>query len=96
MVVGFKANPISFHLVKFLVKVPYISQPNLLANERLVPEFIQKEATVENLSKALIERLDPSFPRAELLEKFTDIHKQLRQNAGNKAAQAIIGLCSHK
>ncbi len=40
-----------------MVKSPYISLPNLLAAEMLVPEFIQDAATPEALGQAMLTQL---------------------------------------
>ena len=54
---------ISYKLIKPFIKTAYASIPNLLANEMLVPEFIQQDATEENLLDAVIEALDSNKPR---------------------------------
>ncbi|MDO9795110.1 lipid-A-disaccharide synthase, partial [Glaesserella parasuis] len=53
MVVGYKMKPLTYWLAKRLVKTDYISLPNLLANEPLVPELIQADCSPENLAKHL-------------------------------------------
>lgn len=93
MVVAYRMNPITYQIAKRLIKVPYISQPNLLANEKLVPEFIQSAATPENLSNALLEALKLKN-HDYVLQRFTEIHHQLRRNASETAARAIADLLS--
>src|SRR5579872_7465458 len=44
MVIAYRMSPITYQLARCLVKIPAIGLPNLLANEKLVPEFIQQEA----------------------------------------------------
>ncbi|VEI48936.1 lipid-A-disaccharide synthase [Actinobacillus equuli] len=50
MVVGYKMKASTYWLAKRLVKTKYISLPNLLADEMLVPELIQDECNPENLA----------------------------------------------
>ncbi|MCS7281650.1 MAG: hypothetical protein NZ583_08590, partial [Desulfobacterota bacterium] len=40
-VVIYRLSFISYHVAKFLVKVPYVSLPNILLGEEIFPEFIQ-------------------------------------------------------
>ncbi len=94
MVIAYRTGPVTFQIARWLVKVSFIGLPNLLANERLVPEFIQHEATPERLSAALIDYLDHPDKVTHLEKKFTVMHQELRQNASKKAAQAILNLIS--
>jgi lipid-A-disaccharide synthase len=80
---------LTYEIAKRVIKVPFIGLPNLLANERMVPEFIQKEATPEKLTIALLDYLDHPEKVKELEEKFKQMHLQLRCNASQQAAQAI-------
>ena len=92
MAVAYRMNALGYQIAKRLVKLKHISLPNLLANETLVPEFIQDEASPENLSKALLEFLSPSYNRKPLEEKFLKLHENLRQGGSKKAAEAIVSL----
>ena len=50
-------------------RTPYISLPNLLVNEEIYPELLQKEATGENAFRALIGYLEDDCLRAATDEK---------------------------
>ena len=52
--VVYKANAISLAIAKRLVNVRFMSLPNLIMDEAIVPEFLQGEVTVKNL-RTLIE-----------------------------------------
>lgn len=94
MVVAYRMAPLSFAIISRLLKVPYVALPNLLANEALVPELLQDEATVESLGNALLAILnDPR--RAQFLEtRFTELHHDLRRQASARAADALLELVS--
>ncbi len=92
MVVSYIVAPLTYKILKKLVTQPYISLPNLLAGRELVPEFIQHEATPENLSEALLVRLEDSDAMHQLHETFLFIHRQLKRNADDEAADAISAL----
>ena len=74
------------------MKLRYIGLPNLLADETLVPEFIQDAATPEKISAALIDYLDHPEKIAAIENKFLDIHQRLRCNANQQAAKAVMEL----
>lgn len=92
MVVSYIVAPLTFKILKKLVTQPYISLPNLLAGRELVPEFIQHEASPENMANALLARLEDSDDMHQLHETFLFIHRQLKRNADEEAAAAIAEL----
>ncbi|WP_417529537.1 lipid-A-disaccharide synthase [Marinobacter lipolyticus] len=92
MVVGYRLSNVSYKLLSRLVKVPHVALPNLLARKPLVPELLQDDATPEALGAAVLERLENEDERTRLTEAFTELHLQLRQNADERAADAISEL----
>lgn len=61
--VVYKANAVSLAIAKLLVKVRYMSLPNLIMDQPIVPEFLQGDVTVKNL-RVLIE----SSPSEQLID----------------------------
>ena len=96
MVVGYRMKPLTYFLAKHLVKTPYISLPNLLADEMLVPEMIQEDCTAEKLTETLIPYLEQDESAVQnrhvLIQRFTDLHQQIQCDADKQAAQAVIDL----
>jgi len=92
MVVAYKLSPLTWMLASRLVKVPYVSLPNLLAGEELVPEFLQHAVTLEALSSAVMHWLDNEAARQQLVERFDNIHRSIRLDADAEAAAAIARL----
>jgi lipid-A-disaccharide synthase len=92
MVVAYRVSAVTAFLLRTmkLVKVPYFSQPNLLAGRRLVPEFFQEQVQGVALGTALLQELeDPTHVR-ELLEEFARQHRALRCGGAARAAEAIL------
>ncbi|SUT85412.1 lipid-A-disaccharide synthase [Actinobacillus ureae] len=94
MVVGYKMKASTYWLAKRLVKTKYISLPNLLADEMLVPELIQDECNPENLAwylgNYLADDADHKKQRNELKQRFTELHKLIQCDADTQAAQAVV------
>ena len=94
MVVGYKMKAATYWLAKRLVKTKYISLPNLLADEMLVPELIQDECNPENLAwylgNYLADDADHRKQRNELRQRFTELHKLIQCDADAQAAQAVV------
>ncbi|MBD9414545.1 lipid-A-disaccharide synthase [Pseudomonas sp. PDM16] len=89
MVVAYKVAPLTYRILKRLVKSPYISLPNLLAERMLVPELIQDAATPDALAQTLAPLLDDG---AVQTLGFDVIHRALRQDASQQAADAVLKL----
>ena len=96
MAVCYKLAPLSYALASRLVKVDHMAIPNLLAGERLVPEYRQREVSKENLLHEIEQFMANRAPRRELLEKFAEQHRFLRRNASAEAAGAIHELLTRR
>jgi len=92
MVVSYIVSPITAFLMRRMLKQPFISLPNLLAGREVVPEILQEQATAENLAKAVTERIGDNDLVHQLKETFLFIHKQLKRDADEQAANAVASL----
>ena len=96
MVVGYRMKPFTYFLAKRLVKTKYVSLPNLLADEMLVPELIQEDCNPTNLAEKLSQYLSEDKSAVQnryvLLQRFAELHQMIQCNADQQAAQAVIDL----
>ncbi len=93
MVVAYRLAPLTFWILKRMVKSPYISLPNLLAQRLLVPELLQDDAKPEALAQTLLPLIDGG---EEQTRGFDAIHRTLRRDASNQAADAVLNLIGQK
>ena len=93
MVVAYRLAPLTFWILKRMVKSPYISLPNLLAQRLLVPELLQDDATPEALAQTVLPLIDGG---EEQTRGFDAIHRVLRRDASNQAADAVLTLIGQK
>ena len=91
MVVAYRMHSLSYWIVRALLKVKYVSLPNLLAGQRLVPEYFQSDCRAEVLAPALQYWLDHPDEVQSLSRRFTDLHASLRTTEAS-AAQAVLKL----
>ena len=61
-----------------------------LAGEGLVPECIQKDASPEHMGQYLLDYIEKPETVQPLVERFTAIHHELRQNTDQRAAEAVL------
>ncbi|HCJ29651.1 MAG TPA: lipid-A-disaccharide synthase [Pseudomonas sp.] len=89
MVVAYSVAPLTFRILKRMVKSPYVALPNLLAQRLLVPELLQDAATPEAMAQLLSPLLDNGDIQTE---GFDTIHRTLRCDASSQAARAVLEL----
>jgi lipid-A-disaccharide synthase len=90
MVIAYRVAPLSFRIARRLVRVPYIGLPNILCGEAVAPEFLQDDATPENLAQALANLLADEPVRRRIEHRFERLHRELRRNAAERAADALL------
>ncbi len=87
MVVAYKVSaPES--LLRFLVRVPSIVLPNLIAGGAAVPEFIQEAATPSALARALAPLLEKGPAHAAQCDAFRDVRARLLEAGRCPSARA--------
>lgn len=90
MIIAIKVHPISYWLMKRLSTTRWIGLPNILAQKSLVPELIQDDATADKIALALGKLMaDVKLQQAQIAA-FEVQHDQLKQNASDLAAQAVM------
>lgn len=89
MVVAYRLAPLTYRILSCMVKSRYFALPNLLADQPIVPEFIQAQATVANLSAAVLTQLDDGQTQTQ---HFTRLHGLLQRDASQQAAEAVLAL----
>lgn len=91
MVIAYKVAALSYFIFSKLVNVKFIGLPNLLAQKCLAKEFIQHQATAANIAPALLDILQNNNAKALQCE-YIKLHKMLKRNASEQAAQAVLSL----
>jgi len=92
MVVAYRIANWSYRLLRRMMYLPYVSLPNILCREFVVPELIQDDCTPEKLADAVCRWLDDTEARQKLEARFLSLHQELKQNNAQRAADAILGL----
>ena len=90
VIVAYRMAWLSYQILRHWVRLPYYSLPNLLANEAIVPEYLQHRARPELLGQAIFDYLNEPDRINRLVDRFTAIHKSLRLNTSQRAAEAIL------
>jgi lipid-A-disaccharide synthase len=92
MLVTYKMPWLTYVIGRPKVLLPYVSLPNILAGRFVVPEIFQDEAAPEVLAQALVNLVGDKEVRLRQEREFQAIHDRLRQDAGNRAVDALLPL----
>jgi lipid-A-disaccharide synthase len=89
----YKTSWLTYQIARRIVTVKSLTMPNLLAGETVYPEFIQNEATPENLSRAALELLQNQIRREIIKVQLAKIILSLGEpGAAGRAAEAVLSL----
>ena len=89
MVVAYRLAPLTYAIARRLVRTPHVAIPNLLAGERLVPEFIQHAATPAALGAALAGLLEPDA-NAAMQARLEALRPPPGADPAERAADAVL------
>lgn len=92
MVVAYKMPWLTHAIAKRMVKTRWISLPNLIAQDDMIPELIQDAVTPERLYEALRPLLTQD--NTAIMARFRQLHAQLARQASERAADAVSSLLS--
>ena len=92
MVITYRMPEASAWIMKRKAYLPYVGLPNILAGKFVVPEFLQDDATPENLAQAVVNLLNDKGIRDRLENHFMAMHLELKQGTAGKAVEAILPL----
>ncbi len=92
MVVGYRVGKVTYAIARRLVKSEFVSLPNLLCREAMVPELIQDDLTCDAIVAEVNRWLDNPAQAQALVSRFQAVHEQLRGGASEKAADAVSQL----
>lgn len=92
MVITYKMSKLTYLIAKHIVKSRYVGLPNLLADELLVPELIQDNATPEQIAANVKTYLDENDKVQYLQDKFKTLHQSLYGADSATLAQAVFSV----
>ena len=90
MIIVYKTSTLSWLIFKSMLLIPYIGLPNILLKKFVVPEFLQKKASPENISKKAISILADKKLQNGLKSMFRVLHIKLKKNSSEIIYKKII------
>ena len=90
MVISYRMPRLSWWIMNSRRYQPWVGLPNILAGEFVVPELLQDAATPDALAAAVIDLLQDKAKREAIEQRFAVMAAELRQNAAERAAAAVL------
>jgi lipid-A-disaccharide synthase len=93
MVVGYRISPLTYVILKPLIRAPYATLFNIAANSEIAPEFIQGDCTGPALAAEVARRLDdPALRAAQVQAQHAALDKMGRggPDPDEAAADAVL------
>lgn len=95
MTVMYKVSQLTYRLARRLVKIPYISLPNIVAGRKIVTEYLQHEASVPSLVGEVRRLLEEEDYRQNKLVELTELRAMLGQaGCSTRVAALLTGMMS--
>jgi lipid-A-disaccharide synthase len=89
----YKTSWSTYQIGKRIVKVKWLTMPNILAGEEVFPEFVQGAATPESIARAALELLQNEPRRIQIKKRLAEVVSSLGgPGATARAATAILSL----
>ncbi|MBM3357009.1 MAG: lipid-A-disaccharide synthase [Betaproteobacteria bacterium] len=90
LVITYRMPRLSWWIMKSKHYQPYVGLPNILAGEFVAPEFLQDDATPENLSQAVLNLMYDMGVRHRVEARFSTMARELRQNSAKRLVDALL------
>jgi lipid-A-disaccharide synthase len=98
MVAGYKVALIEELAARLFINVPSVILANLVLQERIVPEFLQRDCTSQNLATALLPLMNESSARQRQIDAFARLDgiMEVGQSNPSDRAAAIVLACAER
>ncbi len=83
MVIVYKLSALTYGLGRLLVNIDFIGLPNIIANQGIVKELIQHEASAENMAREVLAIFRNKQYRAEMCKNLLAVKQQLGEGGGS-------------
>ena len=93
MAIFYKVSPLTYSIGKRLIKVDHAGLANIVAEDRIVPEFIQDMATPQNLADEALRVLNDSRYASDMRSALEQVHTKLGEpGCSARVAEMLLQL----
>ncbi len=88
--VVYRTSPISYAIAKRLIRVPFISLVNLIAEQEVVKELIQDDFSIKNLRVELTKILSNQLAKGAIFQGYDLIEERLGEERASETTARLI------
>jgi len=89
-VICYKANPLSYLLGRYFVKIDRIGLPNIVLNQSLLPELVQASVSPDNINRQLSILIEPGEHRQAILASLSELKSRLSDPRPSEEMPKIV------
>ena len=90
MIVVYKLAFISYLCARMLIRLPYVSMPNIIARKKIVPELLQRNFTPSNVASSVLNLLENVPEREKMQENLKEVVQKLGEPGAVRRAAEIV------
>jgi len=97
MCIIYKMSWLTYAIMSRLITIPYVGLVNIVAGKSVVQEFLQNDATVENISQEIFKIIDQQDYQQQIIKDLIMVRKNLGEGDGSlKMARLILSFLEPK
>lgn len=97
LIIVYRGSELNYRLIRPLIHLDTFGMVNLIAGEKIVPEFIQHEMKPNRLAQAVLDLLRDEAQRFTMKQKLREVKQRLGEgNAAERAARIVMEMISHQ
>jgi lipid-A-disaccharide synthase len=89
-IIVYKANKLSYHIAKHLIKIKYIGMPNIIVNENMITELIQNDVNADKIVEQVVFYLNNQDKYTELKDKLLSLSSMLTTESASSNVNDIM------
>ncbi|MBA7596655.1 Lipid-A-disaccharide synthase [subsurface metagenome] len=89
-VIIYKISILTYLIIKWLIKLPYIGLVNIVRGKKIIPEYIQFSIRINQISDEILRMLEDTRYVATIKEELKEVKKILGKKGASKNAAEII------
>jgi lipid-A-disaccharide synthase len=91
MAIMYKMPALNFAIGRRLIKAPFIGLPNIVAGREVVQEFIQDQATADNLAGEIVRVLNDKNYRQSMSQQLFEVRQEMGQaGCAQRVARMVL------